>query len=819
MKRIKLLTTLALLGCASAGAQTSSSITIGTSFTSLSGANPIFIVDGTTYTTRQSFVWPAGSKHTIQFPFTTDNSGNTLNYQSGAYDTVRYTFGGWQPNAGFTFPGMGSSILTISADPSLTSLIATVNATYRVHVNLPNPGPDGSQTCGGAPTDPAAANRQGIIYLDAACYAQSTDFTTDPFLAAGTHTLTAFPYPGWVFYGWALGNNPPQFVSSFTVPGPNTVTALFSIAKRVNFVTNPPGLQILVDGALVNTVTASDGVSCVPDTSRIPVGAPAGYVPLCSGQFDFLPGSKHTIGSPDNQLDKAGKYWVFHQFSTGAGQNSVYVTPTTTNVADTITVNYVPGVRVSVPTNPAHMKVMIDGRDNWLAYNFIWGSGDTHHIAAETPQTDSHGRVYAFSGWSDTGMADTGHDIVVGTTDTAITANYTVMPQVSLNTAPTALNFTVDGSACVSPCVLNKASGSTSQVAAPTRVSAGTGARYDFVSWSDGNTSATRAITFNQDTLSLTANYQMSYQFSGVINPAKAGAFQVTPASTDGFYANGTQITFTAAANGGFKFAHWEGDITGSYAPGVLTMTSPHTVQADFATVPYIPPAGIQSVTGPTPDGSVAPGSVISIYGQNLAPTLQIGPNNPLTQTLAGVTVTIGDYLLPLVFVSPTQIGAQVPWELAPGSYSLVVHNAGLPDVPGTVTITRDSPGVFTQVNDQQLPLILALHADGSLVNFSSPATIGEQITIYGTGFGPYNSQQVDGFPALNTATLTLTDPVAVNTDTASYTPDSVGAAPGMVGVNLLKLTIPGDMPASSNVNLTVQVNGKSSAQVVLPVQ
>ncbi len=36
------------------------------------------------------------------------------------------------------------------------------------------------------------------------------------------------------------------------------------------------------------------------------------------------------------------------------------------------------------------------------------------------------------------------------------------------------------------------------------------------------------------------------------------------------------------------------------------------------------------SAAGATPDGTVAPGSVISIYGQNLAPTLQIGSTNPL---------------------------------------------------------------------------------------------------------------------------------------------------------------------------------------------
>src|SRR5262249_37472537 len=363
----------------------------------------------------------------------------------------------------------------------------------------------------------------------------------------------------------------------------------------------------------------------------------------------------------------------------------------------------------------------------------------------------------------------------VGSTDMSITANYSVLNQVSVASIPASLNFTVDGSTCVSPCVLNKSAGSQAQVAAPKSVPAGPGTRYDFVSWSDGSTDAARTISFSQDTLALTANYQTSYQFSGIINPSKAGIFKVNPASSDGYYASGTAIAITVAANGGFKFAHWEGDLTGNFAPGSLTMNSPHNVQADFATVPFIPPAGIQSVTGPTPDGAVAPGSIISIYGQNLAPSLQVGPTNPLRQSLADVTVTVDDFLLPLVFVSAYQISAQMPWEIGEGTHALVVHNYGLPDVPGAVTVTRNAPGVFTQANDQQLPLALALHADGTLVSFDKPAAIGEQVTIYGTGFGPYDRPAVDGYPAATVDKFNLLDPIYVNLDSTSFKPDWAG--------------------------------------------
>jgi len=41
----------------------------------------------------------------------------------------------------------------------------------------------------------------------------------------------------------------------------------------------------------------------------------------------------------------------------------------------------------------------------------------------------------------------------------------------------------------------------------------------------------------------------------------------------------------------------------------------------------------------------------------------------------------------------------------------------------------------------------------------------------------------------------------------------------GMVGVQVVQLTIGNDFPQSSNVTLTINANGKNSAQIVLPVQ
>ena len=817
MKRNNWLILICLLGLGGLSAQSLSTITIGTSPTTNSG--PVFIVDGTSYGSTQVFSWPTGSKHIVQFPVALDFAGNPLPYQSAVNDNVRFLFDGWTENTTLLSPTT-ATVQTLTADPSITTFIANVTINYRVHIDF---GTIGTNTaCAGAPSSPApgSAFLDGIIYFDGVCVGN----TSDIYATVGNHVLNAFPYPGWVFYGYAINGLQPTYLSTINLTTPITIIPQFSVAKRVNFLTNPLGLQVLVDGAITSTpappLGGVDGVTCAPDYSRLPPGAPAGFTPLCYGQFDFLPGSVHRIGAPTPQQDLQSNFWVFEGFTNGLGQNANYTAPANVNAPDVLTANFVPGVHASIGTNPGGLKVMVDGRDNWLAYTFVWGQGETHLVNAESPQTDSHGRTWVFNNWSDGGAQSHNINIPPVGTSYIVMANYTELAQVTVNSTPSGMTFNIDGNPCTTPCVVNRASGAQMTVTIPSAIAATQASRYNFVSWADGSTATTRQVTFSQDTLTLSASYQTSYLLTAVTNPANSGTFTTVPPSPDGYFVAGTQIAITEVPNGGFKFVHWDGDLSGTFGTGALTMSSPHSVIADFVSVPYIPPAGIQSAAGPTLDGSVAAGSIIAVYGQNLASSFQVGPSSPLKQAIGTTSVTVGTFLLPLVYVSPTVISAQLPWELAPGGYTLTVHNTGQPDVPGTMTVSRNAPVVFTQQNVQNLPLMLAVHQDGTLVSFDSPAIRGEQITIYATGLGPYDQQSADGFAAAASPALNVIDSLSLTSDSGQqWTPDFSGAAPGIVGVAEVKLTISNDMPTAANLNLQLVVNGKSSPQVVLPLQ
>ena len=807
MNRVKWLILILLIVCGGAWAQTISSVVVGTVPSGVS-----FSVDGVNYVSTQTFLWPQGTKHVIQFIFTLGPTGTLEPYQSSADQQTEYFFGGWTAN-GASLNG-GAPAVTVTADPSLTSVIATLGIQYAVTVNFPGGIPS---SCVGS-GNPIPTIQNGIVYFNGVCVASSTTI----FLPAGQISLVEYSYPGWVFYGWWINSHLYTSLGSWNLTGPAQFTPEFSIAKRINFMTNPAGLEVLVDRTLGQTplVPASNGATCNPSTNLLPPLPPPGFPALCIGSYDLLPGSTHTVGAPTPQTDARGNYWVFEGYSNGLGQDANYVVDMNYNSAATLTANFVPGVHVQFITTQNGLKLSVDGQSNFGgSYTFIWGQGETHTVSAPATQVDANGRTWSFVSWSNGGAATQTITIPTNATTYVLTATYAELPQVTINSSPQGLQFSVDGAACTTPCVVNHASGYVMPVIAPTVIPSSSTSRVSFTGWSDGSTASTRSVTFSQATQSITASYQTQYAVVSSASPAGSATVTFSPPSPDGFFVSGTPVTVTATPAIGYKFVKWGGDLSGTYTTGYLTMSGPHSITAYTQSAPAIAPAGIMSAAGPTLDGSLAPGSIISIYGQNLASAPLLGSTNPLPQTLGNVTVTIGNYILPLLFVSPAQINAQLPVELVDGNYTLLVQQTGQPDVPGTLTISRDAPALFLQANTQQQPLVLALHQDGSLITFSSPAIRGEQISIYGTGFGPYATAALDGFDIPATPTDKTADPVVLNVAGINKTPDFAGAAPGAVGLVLVQLTITDDLPAATTANLVVTVNSKPSPTVVLPLQ
>jgi hypothetical protein len=91
--------------------------------------------------------------------------------------------------------------------------------------------------------------------------------------------------------------------------------------------------------------------------------------------------------------------------------------------------------------------------------------------------------------------------------------------------------------------------------------------------------------------------------------------------------------------------------------------------------------------------GPVAPGSIVSLFGSNLAPRATYASDTPWPKVLERTSVFINGEAAPLAYVSPTQINAQVPNDTIPGqaTVTVVVGDQVLPPVELTV---RSAPHI-----------------------------------------------------------------------------------------------------------------------------
>jgi uncharacterized protein (TIGR03437 family) len=787
-----------------------------------------FLVDGLYFQGMSTFTWPQGSKHVVQvlndLPMGNSCPSTLFSAAQTSIDAnTAILFNGWKDNKGFLLPTT-DPVQTITADPSVTSLIANFTVSYKIILTLfqgqPNSDPQFCQPAStGAPgTAPPDQLRPGVAIVDGVAYWNSAIL----YLTGGVHTINAFPYPGFTFDGWTVNGSPlTSYLGALNVATSMNLIPQFRAAKRVRFITNPLGLRVLVDHTPVPTtpyLNTGTILTCPPEFTRPPAPPPS-IPPLCYGDFDFAPGSTHVIGAETPQEDLKGKLWVFNTWDEGGGQNTVYKTDSNLATMETHTANFLPGSSVWFSTSPANLPLTIDGRSNWpYPPVFAWALGSTHNISAAPTLADSKGRKYTFKSWSNGGPASQQITIDQAAVDNGlrVSASYDVLSRLIVQSSAGNVTIQVDGSPCPAPCIIDKPNGSQVRVSVPSSIPLNDGSRLDFASWSD-NGSTDHVVTMNFDAQALTANYQTMVKLAAVSSPANGATFQFGPTAPDMFYPAGQPVTITAQANPGFRFRRWGGDWSGTYPVAQIMMAQPSTVIAQLDTIPYIAPAGVQNAVGPTPDQVVAPGSIISVQGASLTTDTIVGPTNPLSQTLNGVVVTVADRILPLLSVSPNQVTAQLPPDLPEGDYTLTLSASGQPDVTGAFTVARNAPGLFAWSTDSR-PIALANHQDGSPITPDSPARQGETVTVYGTGFGPCQQPLIAGFLMPNAPPNPLIDNLTLQLDGFQPVATFAGAAPDRIGMEIARFQITPDLTTGKNLELKVTVNGRVSNTVLLPL-
>jgi hypothetical protein len=150
--------------------------------------------------------------------------------------------------------------------------------------------------------------------------------------------------------------------------------------------------------------------------------------------------------------------------------------------------------------------------------------------------------------------------------------------QVTVQTNPAGLSFSVDGTSYSSAQTFSWVPGSSHTIATTSPQNGATGVRYVWSNWTGGGAiSHTVAPTTNKI---YTANFNTQY----FLTMSHGTGGSVSPAS--GWKASGTAVSITATPGTGYHFTNWTGSGTGSYSgpnnPASITMGGPITENATF---------------------------------------------------------------------------------------------------------------------------------------------------------------------------------------------------------------------------------------------
>ena len=188
--------------------------------------------------------------------------------------------------------------------------------------------------------------------------------------------------------------------------------------------------------------------------------------------------------------------------------------------------------------------------------------------------------------------------------------------------------------------------------------------------------------------------------------------------------------------------------------------------------------------------GGTPAGSLLSIYGFNLAAGVAQPTTLPLPTTAANTTVTVNNEAIPLVYVSGNQINAQMPLDVQPGVATVVVKSGSALSNAVAVPIPAGPvPGVFVYGNNHAVAQNLPSYAVNSP---TAPASVGDFVTVYFTGGGTVQGQNtlLSGHATPN-ALFPVTAQYSATVDNVAATVSYVGLTPGFAGLYQANVMIP----------------------------
>lgn len=253
-------------------------------------------------------------------------------------------------------------------------------------------------------------------------------------------------------------------------------------------------------------------------------------------------------------------------------------------------------------------------------------------------------------------------------------------------------------------------------------------------------------------------------------------------------------------------------DLTGAGAEPFL-LADLGTVAGRFLATPSLP--GSFRLTRPVSNWTASPQQISFVasavlnaanFGPRLSPGVLASVfGSGLAQAGRETRITVGNEPAAVLAATPFQVNFQIPPGLAPGEQVISIESP-FGSSEQRITLEAGSPGVFTLGAGRGA----ILNQDGTINSPTNPASRGQVIVVYGTGFGalrPQGNLQV------------AVTPVGGRVEGESLVTQYAGAAPGFPGLYQINLFLPVTTPPGLSQRLVLDQAGLQSEPVFVAIQ
>lgn len=207
----------------------------------------------------------------------------------------------------------------------------------------------------------------------------------------------------------------------------------------------------------------------------------------------------------------------------------------------------------------------------------------------------------------------------------------------------------------------------------------------------------------------------------------------------------------------------------------------------------------------------LAPNTVALVFGDNLSPVVvsraEAAPNAAVLPTVlpgTGLSVKVNGILAAIEYASPAAVVFIVPPELVAGPATIVLTRNGL-----------NGPAVRVQLQDAA-PGLLPLESHWALARDAAtgewrlpekPSAPGDEVVLYGTGWGQTLRRSINLQPAPRPSELRARDSLQVFLEGMEVPRDLIsyaGLSPGTAGIYELRLCLPEWTPEDPEIRISV---------------